>query len=588
MKKFTLILLVQFSVFTAFSQNWNLKWSDEFNGSSLDLTNTWNPEVNGNGGGNNELQYYRSENFSLEDYQGFKCLVLNAKRESFLGKAFTSARMNTLGKMYFQYGKIESRMKLPSTANGLWPAFWFMGNDFSGSNWPYCGEIDVMECGHSAGIASGTQSSFMGGALHWGPISPNFIHYMDYTGAAGPYSIQDDFHLFTLIWSPDSINMYLDLDKFPKAAPYYKKRIAADAADNINNYFHKPFQLLYNLAVGGAAFTGISNPDLVTAVPTDGTPAKMYIDYIRVYQKGDVGEQFHSNASYSPDTNPPTAITASLGAVTQTSAEFLVNGTDNSGSVIYTVSFNGTSSSTEARSGTQKSFIVTGLMPGTSYNFTVTAKDASLNAATSGSISLNATTLPSSDCAGISNGASQGSFDSGYSYSFSTSGTNVIINFEMLDNKAGVVAYLWDYTSGSLAETQMTNVGGKKFAITLSGKTAGSVIKVACKFAFAGGMSVTKQLSYTVGNSCSASALETITDSDIQIYPNPASNWLNIKAASVISEIQLKNLLGQTVKVLNVSGLTQVVDISDIPNGNYLIVLKMENGHQLIHKIAKK
>jgi hypothetical protein len=255
--------------------------------------------------------------------------------------------------------------------------------------------------------------------------------------------------------------------------------------------------------------------------------------------------------------------------------------------VIYIVAFNGTTSSTESLSGTQKSFVVTGLMPGTSYNFTVTAKDASLNTATTGSIALNATTLPSSDCAGISNVASQGTFDSGYSYSFSTSGTNVTINFEMLDNKSGVVAFLWDNTSG-FVETQMTNVGGKKFAITLSGKTAGSIIKVACKFAYVGGMNVTKQLSYTVGNNCSSSAVETITTTDIQIYPNPATHWLNITADSEIKEIQLKNLLGQSIKILKVNGLNQTIDISDIPTGNYLVVSTMENGQLSVNKIVKK
>jgi len=587
MKKITLFLLVQFLCYSTFSQNWNLKWADEFNATTLDVANTWNPEVNGDGGGNSELEYYRSENLSLENYEGFNCMVLNAKRESYLGKAFTSARVNSLGKVYFQYGKIESRMKIPSTANGLWPAFWFMGNDYNGSNWPSCGETDVMECGHSAGIASGTQSSFMGGALHWGPISPVFIHYMDYTAAAGPYSIQDDFHLFTLIWSADSIKMYLDLDKFPKAAPYYQKRIAADAGNDIYTYFHKPYHILYNLAVGGAAFTGISNPDAVTALSTDGTPAKMYIDYIRVYQKGDVGEQFHSNTSFISDTTPPTDIMASIGAVTQTSVEFLLNGTDNSGSVIYTVSYNGTSSSTEAISGTQKSFVVSGLMPGTSYNFTVTAKDAALNASTTGSIALNAITLPSSDCAGISNVALQGTFDTGYSYSFSTSGSSVTFNFELLDNKAGVVAYLWDYTSG-FAETQMTNVSGRKFTITLTGRSSGTILKLACKFAFAGGMSVTQQLSYTVGNNCNASAVEEIKSSDVQISPCPASDWINITSVGEIKEIQLKNMLGQTVNIQKVNGLFQRIDISEIPTGNYLVVLKMVNGQFLVNKITKK
>jgi len=587
MKRITLFLVVQIIAFHAFSQSWNLKWADEFNGTAIDVANTWNPEVNGDGGGNSELQYYRSENLSIESLQGFNCMVLNAKRENYLGKSFTSARLNTLGKVYFQYGKIESRMKIPSTANGLWPAFWFMGNDYSGSNWPFCGEIDVMESGHSAGIASGTQSSFMGGALHWGPISPVFIHYMDYTGAAGPYSIQDDFHLFTLIWTADSIKMYLDQDKFPKVAPFYQKRIAADASDNIYSYFHKPFHILYNLAVGGASFTGISNANAVTAVPTDGTPVKFYIDYIRVYQKGDVGEQFHSNTTYVPETSPPTGITASIGAVTQTSVEFLLNGADNSGSLVYTVSYNGTTSSTEALSGTQKSFVVTGLLPGTAYNFSVTAKDPAQNAATTGSIPLSATTSPNSDCAGISNVASQGSFDTGYSYSFTTSGTNVTLSFELLDNKTGVMAYLWDYTTG-FTEKQMTNVSGKKYSITLTGKTAGSILNVACKFAYTGGMNVTKQLSYTVGNNCSASAIEKISTTDIEIYPNPVTDWLYLTSNSEIQEIHVRNLLGQTVKILKVNGLRPPYDISDIPSGNYLVVFKLGDGQQSVRKMIRK
>ncbi|OIP83270.1 MAG: hypothetical protein AUK44_05625 [Porphyromonadaceae bacterium CG2_30_38_12] len=586
MKKPTFLLFLQFAFITVFAQNWTLKWSDEFNNPTVDVTNTWNIEVNGNGGGNSELQYYRSENLSIENYQGFGCMVLNAKKENYLGKEFTSARVNTLGKVHFQYGKIETRMKIPSTANGLWPAFWLMGNDFNGSNWPACGEIDVMECGHSAGIASGTQSSFMGGALHWGPVSPQFIHYMDYTGAAGPYSIQDDFHLFTLIWTADSIQMYLDLDKFPRTMPFYQKKINADAPQQIYNYFHKPFHLLYNLAVGGPGFTGIANAAGVTAVPTDGTPVKMYIDYIRVYQKGEAGEQFHSNNSLKIDTNPPTNLTASVGAITQTSVEFLLNGTDDSGSVIYTISFNGTNASNEALSGSQKSFIVSGLMPGTTYNFSVTAKDATQNISKDASIILNAKTLASSECEGISNVASQGTFSNGYAYSFSTSGNSVIANFEMLDSKEGVVAYLWDYTSG-FAETQMTNVGGKKFSITLNGKTAGATLKLACKFAFAGGMSVTKQYSYVVGNNCDASSLSAISANNLQIYPNPVDDTVTISANNQIDRVLIINLLGQTLKTVQVKAKKIIIELPEIQTGHYLIESIFENGHRSVNELIK-
>ena len=134
----------------------------------------------------------------------------------------------------------------------------------------------------------------------------------------------------------------------------------------------------------------------------------------------------------------------------------------------------------------------------------------------------------------------------------------------------------------------MTNVGGNKFSVILSGKTTGSIIKVACKFAYAGGMNVTKQLSYIVGNNCGTSAIETITISDIQMYPNPATDRLNITAGSEIKEILIKNLLGQTVKSMNVSGLMHTINISDIPTGNYLVVAKMENGQQSVNRIVKK
>ncbi len=588
------------------AQNWVLKWQDNFENGTLDQTNTWNVETDGNGGGNSELQCYIPANVTIEPYQGLNCLVLNAKKETYIWQLknktcyATSGRLNSQGKVYFQYGKIESRMKLPSTANGLWPAFWFLGNDYVydinavTSNWPVCGEIDVMECGNSAGIANNTQSTNMGGALHWGPTPGNVNHSMDYTNVNAPYSIQDsEFHLYTLIWDADSIKMYLDQDKFPRVKPFYAQRIQNGANQpnsgggdfsTIYDQFHKPFHIVYNLAVGGT-YVGIYDINNIRALPADGTPVKMYIDYIRVYQKGDAGEQFHSNTIYT-DNEAPAGITASIGAVTQTSAEFLLNGTDNSGSVIYTVSYNGTTSSTEAASGTQKTFIVSGLMPGTTYNFNVTAKDASGNAATTASIPLSATTSPNSDCAGISNVASQGTFDVGYSYSFETSETDVTINFELLDDKAGVVAYLWNYTSG-FTETGMTNVSGKKFTHTLTGQNPGSVIKVACKLAFAGGLSVTKQLAYTVGDTCSETyGIEIVKASELYFYPNPVHDVLRIELPAGSNRLSVYDMIGN--KVFEATILNSYnFDMNSLRAGIYLI--KTESSYGIhYNKVIKK
>lgn len=255
-----------------------LVWADEFNGTSLNLED-WNIEVNGNGGGNRELQYYRAENISLKDGS----LVLTARKESFNGKAFTSGRLNTKGKRFFTHGKIESSICLPKTANGLWPAFWLLGNDIDSNPWPKCGEIDIVEMGNSYGIQSGNQETFFNGACHWGFYkNGNYPNYARSTNA--PYSLQDgQFHLFTLIWDDEAISMYLDLDKYPDAEPYYKMNIVDYSGDwAVGNYFHHDFFIVYDLAIGGN-FPGIWDTDGITAL-ADGERS-MYIDFVRVYQK---------------------------------------------------------------------------------------------------------------------------------------------------------------------------------------------------------------------------------------------------------------------------------------------------------------
>lgn len=101
-----------------------MRWADEFDAATLN-EKLWNIEVNGNGGGNNELQYYRRENVKLgtDPNSGEKCLVLTARRENYQGKSFTSGRVNSLGKAAFKHGLIQARIKFPHTANGLWPAY---------------------------------------------------------------------------------------------------------------------------------------------------------------------------------------------------------------------------------------------------------------------------------------------------------------------------------------------------------------------------------------------------------------------------------------------------------------------------------
>lgn len=270
--------------------DYRLVWHDEFDYSTPEIERHWTIAINGNGNGNNELQYYRKENLSTGKYPNGKeqCLIISARKEQFGSRNCTSGRITTKNRVAFTYGKIEARIKLPQTADGLWPAFWLLGDDYDKVNWPKCGEIDILEMGHVDGIKNGTQNRLFNGACHWGESwnngsYPNFAQHR-----VNEYDLQSDFHLYTVIWDKSDIRMYVDLDKYPDAAPYFALSIAGDAKENSPaRYFHKPFNILLNLAVGGN-FTQLFDVDKVTALPANG--AQMYVDFVRVYQLRNEGK----------------------------------------------------------------------------------------------------------------------------------------------------------------------------------------------------------------------------------------------------------------------------------------------------------
>lgn len=250
---------------------YKLIWSDEFEGSALD-TDNWTAEIgNGSGGwGNAELEYYtdRSQNVKVENGS----LVITAVKETYSGFPATSARLITLDKVTCKYGYIVASIKLPKTADGLWPAFWMMGNDFSTNGWPKCGETDILEMGHADGIKAGTQDRFLNGACHWGQSYANHVTY--------DYSLQDgEFHTFTCVWDKDYIRMYIDLQTHPEARPYFEMKITDEMG---NDAFRKENFLLLNLAVGGN-FPGIHDIGGVTGLSVGS--ASMYVDYVRIFQK---------------------------------------------------------------------------------------------------------------------------------------------------------------------------------------------------------------------------------------------------------------------------------------------------------------
>jgi beta-glucanase (GH16 family) len=253
-------------------EGYTLSWSDEFDGSTLDTAN-WNTQTGtGSGGwGNAELQYYtsRPENVRVEGGN----LVITARRESYEGAPATSARLTTMNKVRFRYGYVVASIKLPKTADGLWPAFWMMGNDFQTVGWPECGEIDILEMGHSDGISAGTQDRFLNGACHWGQSYARHTTY--------GYPLQDGkFHTYTCVWDEEYIRMYIDRETHPDAAPYFEMKILDDMGGA--DCFRKESFLLLNLAVGGN-FPGIHDIGGVTALASGS--AEMEVDYVRVFRK---------------------------------------------------------------------------------------------------------------------------------------------------------------------------------------------------------------------------------------------------------------------------------------------------------------
>jgi beta-glucanase (GH16 family) len=238
------------------SQGWNLVWSDEFNGTSIDPKN-WKFDKGGNGWGNVELEYYtdRPENARIENGM----LVIEARQEDYQGLGYTSARMNSRSLQEFQYGRIEARMKLPS-GQGIWPAFWMLG---SNSSWPLGGEIDIMEyVGKTPDTVYQT------------------VHGPGYSGANGigshyilpANSLKNDFHVYAIEWQPNEIRWYVDDQQVFKVTP---DQIPAGK----QWVYDHPFFIILNLAVGGG-WPGFPNSTTVL-------PQQLLVDYVRVYQKPD-------------------------------------------------------------------------------------------------------------------------------------------------------------------------------------------------------------------------------------------------------------------------------------------------------------
>ncbi len=241
---------------------WKLVWSDEFDGAKGTAVDSskWNLVNKGDGFGNNELEFYtnRTDNAAM-DGNGF--LVITAKKESYMGRDYTSARLESAGKFDHLYGRFESRIKIPK-GQGLWPAFWMLGNDIGSVGWPTCGEIDIME-------NIGKEPSIVHGSMHGPGYSGGNPLGAAYTLPNGG-KFADDFHVFAIEWEMNVVRFYVD-------DHLYETRTPADVPAGKKWVYDHPFSLLLNVAVGGQ-WPG--SPDGTTQFPQT-----MTVDYVRVYSR---------------------------------------------------------------------------------------------------------------------------------------------------------------------------------------------------------------------------------------------------------------------------------------------------------------
>jgi beta-glucanase (GH16 family) len=264
----TIVLLSPF--LHLYSQCNTLVWADEFNGTSVDGTKWQNISGNGCpslcGFGNGEAQRYDPNQATIVKEGTNSYLNIQAKYEpnaSFPQQPYSSAKLTTEGKYSLKYGRVEARMKL-SSGMGAWPAFWMLPAGVS--NWPYTGEIDIMEAKHRSPKSIDGTIHYDGGGYH-------------YTGRSytSPTDLSTEFHVYAVEWGPNSIKWFIDGTLFHTATP--NTTVNGGWPFNDNNFY-----IILNLAVGslGTPYTSVNGTG-VEPVPAD-YPTKLQVDYVRVYE----------------------------------------------------------------------------------------------------------------------------------------------------------------------------------------------------------------------------------------------------------------------------------------------------------------
>ncbi len=262
-----LTFMLSLATLTAHGQ---LLWSEEFNYQGAPDASLWSYDLGANGWGNQELQLYTDNLDNVVVEEGALRIKVRAPAAS-SGSRFTSGRIRTQDKVTFLYATVEARIKVPDLANGLWPAFWTLGNNFSAVGWPACGEIDIMEMGNSAAIAQQVVNRRVGSTAHW---ENNGGHVYYGLSRDAEQDLSGRWVVLRMEWTPESITTYIDgeriwiMDTQPPSC--------RDCEE-----FHEPHFFILNVAVGGTYPGRFSNAAISAPMP-----AQLEVDWIRVYDNG--------------------------------------------------------------------------------------------------------------------------------------------------------------------------------------------------------------------------------------------------------------------------------------------------------------
>lgn len=231
-----------------------LIFEENFDGETLNMA-SWNYDLGDGcpnlcGWGNDERQIYTKDNVALKDGM----LVITATKD---GNRYQSGKITTKGKVEFQYGSIEARLKVPE-GQGLWPAFWMLGSDIDTNTWPACGEIDIMEY-------VGKKPNTIYTSLH----TPDSFGETINSKQTVIEDVEEGFHTYKATWTKDSITFFIDGNSVYSFSPQDK---------NDKTWpFNIPFYIILNLAIGG----NFGGPEVDDSI----FPKEFIIDYIKVYKQ---------------------------------------------------------------------------------------------------------------------------------------------------------------------------------------------------------------------------------------------------------------------------------------------------------------